>query len=119
MVADQLGPQGQEAEMDHYFEGADGISTRHKSQCVFHGPVIYVEHSYATIASATSESEAMLRSVFAKGMDYRDQREYRFVIWAEQEPSDEFENLDASLALLGTMRERLGHEGDTAAGGMI
>ena len=105
MVAEQLGPQGQEAEMEHSFEAADRISTQHQSQFVFHGPVIYVEDPYATIANAPSASEAMLRSVFVKGMEYRDQREYRFVIWAEEEPSDEFEDLDASMALLGAMQQ--------------
>ena len=105
MVVEQLGTQGQEAEMDHSFEGAGRICTRHKSQFVFHGPVIYVEDPYARIANAPSESDAMLRSVFVKGMEYRDQREYRFVNSAEEEPSDEFEGLDASMALLGAMQQ--------------
>ena len=103
MVAEQLGPQGQKAEMDHSFEGAKTAVTRHKGQFVFHGPVIYVEDPYVTIANAPSESDAMFRSVFVKGMKYRDQREYRFVIWAEREPSNQYVDLAASLALLGAM----------------
>ena len=91
--------------MEHRFDGADRISTRHKSQFVFHGPVIYVGDPYGTIANAPSESEAMLRSVFVKRMEYRDQREYRFVIWAEEEPSGEFVHLQASMALLGAMQQ--------------
>ncbi len=89
--------------MEHSFEGVDRIGIRHKSQFILHGPVIYVEDPYATITEAPSESEAMLLSVFVKGIDYRDQREHRFVIWAEEEPSDECVDLDASLALLGAM----------------
>ena len=116
MVAEQLGPQGQETEMNRFFSGTGEITTRHKSQLVFHGPVIYVADRYATIANAPSESEAMLLPVFVKGMERRDQRERRFVIWAEQEPSNEFEDLDASMALLGAMQERLGQEVGPAAG---
>jgi hypothetical protein len=103
IVAEQLGPQGQEAEMNHSFSGTGEITTRHKSQFIFHGPVIYVEDPYATISNAPSESEAMLLSLFVKGTKYQDLREYRFVIWAEQEPSNEFEDLDASFAIIGNV----------------
>ena len=105
MVVEQLGPQGQETEWGLSFPGADEIVTRHMSQLIFHGPVMYVEDLYTWITNAPSELEAALRSVFGKEMKYRDQREYRFAIWAEEEPTDEVKDLDASLALLGAMQE--------------
>ena len=54
MVADQLGPKGTVAELKHSFGDGEETITHHKSQIVFHGPVVYVEDPYAVISSATS-----------------------------------------------------------------
>ena len=109
MVAEQLGPLGQVAEMKHSFDGAEPFTTYHKSQFILHGPVVYVEDLYQSIDNAPSLSEAFLRSVFVKQFDrrqeisHRDQREYRFAILAEEEPAEEVVDLDVSLAMLGAM----------------
>ena len=105
MVAEQLGPQGREEEMKHSFDGEHTLSTRHKCQTIYHGPVIYVEDPYEVIVNAPSVSEFILLSIFVKGIAYRGQREYRFAIMAEEEPSDDFVDLDVSLAMLGAMQE--------------
>lgn len=45
--------------------------------------------------------------VFMKGSAHRAQREYRFVVWWEQEPSEDRLDLPVSQALLEAMRTRL------------
>ena len=113
MVVDQLGPQGQEEEVTHTFHGREARKTRHRSQVIVHGPVRYVEDPYSVFAAAANRPlEEVLHSlgplifhtVFVKGIEYRDQREYRFVIWTKTEPTDETVDLDVSMAMLGAMQ---------------
>ena len=85
MVASQLGPRGAPATYTHPFAKQ---KTVHPSQTVFHGPVAYVDDPYAYVASAAIPLETMLRSAFFKHTRFRDQREYRFVVWCENEPDD-------------------------------
>lgn len=106
MVAEQLGPQGKEEEMKHSFDEIHR-STFHRNQIIYHGPVIYVEDPYTAISNASSKVEFIFRSIFVKGLKFQDQREYRFAIWSEQEPSAETVDLDVSFAMLGSMRERV------------
>ena len=103
MVAEQLGPRGKEVRLENSFGGEHKLRTNHRSQCVFHGPVIYVDDPYEVLASATSKSELMCLPAFVKGIEFRDQREYRFAIWAEEEPPEETELLKASPAMFGTL----------------
>ena len=105
MVAEQLGPQGNETELKHSWGGGHKIRTKHKVQVIYHGPVIYVEDPYEVIFDASSRFEFMMLPIFVKGIAYRGQREYRFAIMAAEEPSDDFVDLDVSLAMLGTMQE--------------
>ena len=109
-VAEQLGPQGRTSELTHSFRGEPKLRTDHPVQMIYHGPVVYVDDVYALINEATSEHERALLPMFAKANEYRDQREYRFFIWAEAEPTQETELLTAFPALLGAMR----HEGSSA-----
>ncbi len=113
MVAERLGPQGQVTNLNHSFGEVSKSRTSHRSQVIFHGPVIYVDDPYAAIANASSKDEFLLRSVFVKGIKFQDQREYRFAIWTEEEPSAETVDIDVSFAMLGAMEDRL--EGATQA----
>ena len=105
MVAEQHGPRG----ADHTAEGhfADiRWSISNKSQTVFHGPVVYVNDPYETISHIRTKLGAMgLLPAFVKSIEYKHQREYRFLVWAEEEPSEEVLDLEASLAMLGAMRD--------------
>ena len=96
MVARQLGPRGSSVTMT---DNVTGAKTEHPSQAVFHGPVIYVKDTYDYVAAATSPMEHILRPLFSKTTDYQDQREYRFVLWAEKEPSECFVDLEVSLGM--------------------
>ena len=107
MVAEQLGPQGKEQKMTHDFNGR-AFWTKHKTQVIYHGPVMYADDPYDVITSARTEYEFTLLPIFVKGMEYRNQCEYRFAVLAEEEQPDETVDLDVSLAMLGSMQERHG-----------
>ena len=100
MVASQLGPRGGPMTFTHGFSKQ---KTTHPSQSVFHGPVAYVDDPYAYVASAANPLETMLRSAFFKHTRFRHQREYRFVVWCENEPDD----LIVYLAVSQGMRDSL------------
>ena len=104
MVAEQLGPQGQRASMSHTFEGERTLRTNHGLQTIFHGPVVYVDDVYSLIRAATTKHELMLLPLFAKEKRYEAQREYRFAVWAEEEPIEDTKVLLASPAMIGAMQ---------------
>lgn len=103
MVAEQLGPQGAMMPVKSSLRGLPSSVTHHPSQQVFHGPVVYVDRVDAWLRDARSANEYFLRALFSKKTTHRDQREYRFVIWAETKPERDFHLLQASPALIDTM----------------
>lgn len=103
MVVRKLGPRGSSVTMT---DGITGEKIRRPSQAVFHGPVVYVEDTYDYAAAAPSDLERFFRPLFSKTTDYQDQREYRFVMWAEQEPSEYFVDLEVSLEMFEALQER-------------
>ena len=56
------------------------------------------------MTEAPTDIERLLRSLFTKRTEYRDQREYRFVIWAEEEPSEQTADLEVSAGMLESIR---------------
>ena len=77
--------------------------TAHKSQTVYHGPVAYLDDPYRRLESASSDPELTLLLVFTKHATYRAQREYRFLVWAEDDPAEEVVDLGVSPALVDSM----------------
>ena len=77
--------------------------TAHKSQTVYHGPVAYLDDPHGRLESASSALELAQLLVFVKHAAHRAQREYRFLVWAEDEPAEEMLDPDASSALVGAM----------------
>ena len=106
MVAEQIGPRGKEEQFETTFLGLTLVNSG-MSQVVMHGPVIYVRNPDEVILNASDDAGSLLRLLFIKGLDYQDQREYRFVVFAEEEPEEKVVYLNASMALLGSLRERL------------
>ena len=106
MVAEQLGVQGKPTSMTHSFEGERKLLTHHGVQYLCHGPVIYVDDVYGLIREAETEQHVMFLSLFAKEIQFRDQREYRYAIWSETEPVEETAILDATPAMISAMSER-------------
>ena len=111
MAAEQLGPQGQPAVLTHSFEEEPTLRTRHGVQWLFHGPVIYVDDVYGLINTAITKHELMLLPLFAKERTYKAQREYRFAILTQSEPSAETTLLKATPAMIGAMNEDSGRRG--------
>ena len=101
MIVEQIGPLGALKKLTHNFAGE---VTEHASQTVFHGPVTYVEDPYGYVAEATSPLELLLRPLFVKELKYRHQREYRFVVWAEDETDENEMPINVSAAMFETTR---------------
>ena len=100
MVVNQIAPRGGPLTYTHAFAKQ---RTLHPSQTVFHGPVAYVDDPYAYVASASNPFEVMLRSAFFKQSRFRYQREYRFIVWCEDEPDDLTVYLDVSQAMRNSL----------------
>lgn len=103
MVAEQLGPRGQIADMTQRFESRGSATSRHTMQGVMHGPVVYTEDPWATVHKLQGATVFPGLSLFVKHMDYAEQGEYRFVVWSEKEPEEEY----VDLAVSGMMRDSL------------
>lgn len=103
MVAEQLGPQGVPTPVTSSLRDFPSSITYHPTQVLFHGPVVYVDDVDAWLHEAQWAAEYFLRAVFTKSTTHRDQREYRFVIWADAEPERDTHLLRASPALIDAM----------------
>ena len=102
MAAEQAGPRGRIVLLRNTVAGRT-FCTAHKSQTVYHGPVAYVDDPYRRLESASSALELALLLVFVKHAAHRALREYRFLVWAEDEPAEEVLDLDVSPALVDAM----------------
>ena len=105
MVVDQLGPRGVDQISTDSF-GDEVTESRTRSQLIVHGPVIYVADPLRTINSARTDAERALLPIFTKHRRFAGQREYRFVIWAEEEPAECVVDLKISCAMFGSLDER-------------
>ena len=104
MVAEQARPRGRIVLLRSAVEGRT-FSAAHKSQTVYYGPVAYLDDPCRRLESASSELELALLLVFVKPAVHHAQREYRFVVWAEDEPAEDVLDLDVSPALVDAMRK--------------
>ena len=104
MVAEQAGPRGRIVVLRSAVEGRS-FRTAHKSQTVYHGPVVYLDNPVQRLEAASSELELSLLLVFLKDAAHRAQREYRFAVWAEDDPVEDALDLDVSPALVDAMRK--------------
>ena len=104
MVAEQAGLRGRIIVLRSAVEGRS-FRTAHKSQTVYHGPVVYLDNPVRRLEGASSELELSLLLVFLKDAAHRAQREYRFAVWAEDDPVEEALDLDVSPALVDAMRK--------------
>ena len=83
MVAEQLGPKGQEGSLSNTTGGNETEKTAHKTQWVMHGPVVYVDSVYDTLDGITDGKCRIAASIFTKSREYAAQKEYRFVVLNE------------------------------------
>lgn len=80
MVAEQVGPQGKDGTLRDTTESAEGPQTKHKLQCVIHGPVVYTDQVYESLARDLDGRERLAAQIFTKNTKYAAQREYRFAV---------------------------------------
>ena len=80
MVTEQIGPLGKDAWRTGTNYGAVGARTKHKSQLVIHGPVVYNDRLYDMVSGEGDELRRMAARLFAKPITHAAQREYRFVV---------------------------------------
>ena len=102
MAAEQAGPRGRIVLLRNTVEGRTSC-TAHKSQAVYHGPVAYLDDPHRRLESASSALELALLLVFLKHAAHRDRPEYRFLVWAEDEPAEHVLDLEVSPALVDAM----------------
>ena len=105
MVVEQLGPQGRD-QISTDSCGDEVVETQTRGQLIVHGPVIYVGDPFRTIDSAQTDAERVLLPIFVKHHRFAGQREYRFVIWAGEEPLESVVDLKVSCAMLCSLDER-------------
>ena len=106
VVAEQLGPRCREQVVKNLIDGCKPSNTRFKSQLIVHGPVVYASDPFELASGARSSIERMLLPIFVKDIRYADQLEYRFAIWAEDEPAETYVDLKVSKAMLGAFESR-------------
>ena len=78
--------------------------TAHRSQTVYHGAVVYADDPYRRLENASSVLEFALLLLFMESAAHRAQREYRFAVWAQEEPGRDRVDLKVSPALLDAMQ---------------
>lgn len=103
MVTEQLGPLCAAQDFRHKFAEGPTLTTKHRSQLVLHGPVIYTTTPEQLIANSPSKDECLIRSLFVEQEAFRHEREYRFVIVSETKPDRDVVCLEPSSALLGSL----------------
>ena len=104
MAAEQIGPRGRTARLRSAVDGR-GFRASHRSQTVYHGPVVYADDPCRRLENASSVLEYAVLLVFLKPAARRPQREYRFAVWAEKESREECVDLQVSAALLDAMQK--------------
>ena len=102
MVAEQLGPHGKNGSYSSKIGNAETERKNHLSQWVLHGPVVYTDSVYHALAGLTDNTARMAASIFTKGSEHAEQREYRFAIMNEGA-----EDESVILRISGMMRDAL------------
>ena len=102
MVAEQIGPQGQDGWLRDTTDGAKGPRTKHTAQWVMHGPVVYTDEVYDSLTRNLDERARVAAHIFTKSTKYAAQREYRFAV-LNQGASEQ----TVRLSISGMMRDAL------------
>ena len=99
MFAEQTGPQGRHGHFTHH----SGIRSYHPGLLIYHGPVWYTDDVLDFLKSFKSDPLYTMYPLFVKDSQYRNQREYRFVLHSERPVEGETLRLHVS----GMMRDAL------------
>ena len=102
MVTEQIGPKGKDGWREDTTEGAEGGRTKHRTQWVMHGPVVYTDRLYETLTRDRDERTRLAASLFTKDSTYANQQEFRFVVLNEGADDE-----TVLLNISGMMRDAL------------
>lgn len=104
MVTEQLGPQGKDGWMRGSTGDAGGTTkkTKHPTQWVVHGPVVYTDQLYDTLAQDADEATRIAAWIFTKSETHAALREYRFAILRDGAVAEK-----VPLTISGMMRDAL------------
>ena len=104
MVTEQLGPQGKDGWMEGSTGGGGGNTarTKHPTQWVIHGPVVYSDRLYDTLTRESDEATIIAARMFTKSATHAAQREYRFAILRDGAVAEK-----VPLIISGMMRDAL------------
>ena len=102
MVAEQIGPRVQEGSLTSTIDGTKSEETKHKSQWVMHGPVVYVDSVYEMLNGITDEKTQLAAAIFSKSREYAAMKEYRFAVLNEGAEKE-----TVLLQISGMMRDAL------------
>ena len=102
MTAEQLGPHGKKGQYSSKVGNAESEWTNYPTQWVLHGPVVYTDSVYHALAGITDDTARMAASIFTKGREHAQQREYRFAII-----NDGAEEESVFLRISGMMKDAL------------
>ena len=99
MLADQIGPQGKKITLTH----SDATKSVHDGQMIFHGPVMYTDDVFGFLKRHATDLLYLMYPLFVKDVQYRAQREYRFVMHCETP----VEQSHLDLRISGMLRDSL------------
>ena len=102
MVAEQVGPQGNDGWLRDTTDGPDGERTKHRTQWVIHGPVVYTDAVYRELTRDNDPRAKIAAAIFTKSAEYAAQREYRFAVLCEGNDEE-----TVLLRISGMMRDAL------------
>lgn len=102
MMTEQLGPQSKDGWMRGLIGEREGVRTKHPTQWIVHGPVVYADQLYDTLMQDANEATRIAALIFTKSATHAAQREYRFAILRDG-------SVDKSVLLTvsGMMRDAL------------
>lgn len=102
MVTEQLGPQSKDSWMQGSIGEQESVRTKHPTQWIVHGPVVYVDRLYDTLMRNTDEATRLASTIFTKSATHTAQREYRFAILCDGTVDEK-----KLLTISGMMRDAL------------
>ncbi len=103
MFMDQIGPKSIDGTLTHGSKDIDPLITLHDFQLVFHGPVFYTDDVYGFLNAYKHVDLAYVYPLFVKDRQYEEQREYRFIMVGNDDPT----NQHIDLRVSGMMRDSL------------
>ena len=107
MFSDQTGLQGRHGHFTHH----SGLRSYHSGQLILHGPVWYTDDVLGFLKSFRSDPLYTMYPLFVKDSEFRNQKEYRFVLHNERPVESETLLLEVS----GMMRDALAPPCSTGA----